>query len=104
FGKPTRSKEISLVFRNQLPQKPDLDYETVLFARRAGTFGSVVIDFGKPTRSKEISLVFRNQFAAFSKTDAIIQSIDKSINDFYNKQRAENEKPLGKTKERTVKQ
>lgn len=69
----------------ELPAKPEFDYETVLFARRAGTFGIVVE-------------------AAFSKTDAIIQSIDKSINEFYNKRRAEKEKPLGKTKERTVEQ
>ena len=25
----------------ELPAKPEFDYETVLFARRAGTFGSV---------------------------------------------------------------
>ena len=69
----------------ELPAKPEFDYETVLFARRAGTFGSVIE-------------------AAFSKTDAIIQSIDKSINDFYHKGKAEKEKPSGKTKERTVEQ
>lgn len=61
----------------ELPAKPELDYETVIFARRAGTFGSVIE-------------------AAFSKTDAIIQSIDKSIN----KGKAEKEKPNGKAKER----
>ncbi|MGN0641247.1 MAG: hypothetical protein ACI4JT_09905 [Oscillospiraceae bacterium] len=65
---------------------------------------NLVIDFGKPTHYKEISLVFRNQFAAFSKTDAIIQSIDKSINDFYHKGKAEKEKPSGKAKKRTVEQ
>lgn len=69
----------------ELPAKPEFDYETVLFARRAGPFGGVVE-------------------ATFSKTDAIIQRIDKSINDFYHKGKAENEKPSGKTKERTVEQ
>lgn len=67
----------------ELPAKPEFDYETVLFARRAGTFGSVIE-------------------AAFSKTDAIIQSIEKSINDFCEKRKAE--KSSGKAKERTVEQ
>lgn len=55
---------------NELPAKPDRDYETASFAQRAGAFGSVV----------EV---------AFYKIDAIIQSMDKSINDFFNKRRAE---------------
>ena len=70
-------------FDEELPAKPEFDYETVLFARRAGTFGSVIE-------------------AAFCKTDAIIQSIDKSIKDFCNKRNTE--KPSGKAKERTVEQ
>ena len=65
----------------ELPAEPDFDYETVLFARRALTFESVIE-------------------AAFCKTDAIIQSIDKSIKDFCNKRNAE--KPSGKVKERAV--
>lgn len=54
----------------ECPPTPELDYKCASFAKRAGTFASVLE-------------------AAHDKTSTIIKSIDKSINDFYHKQRAE---------------